>query len=90
MTDTETRGPQDGEAIKAARYARKLTLVQLSNLSNVSRTTLGYAELNKRGITLGLLEKVAAALEVPVTDLLREPYKSRVGALTGSNRSGAA
>ena len=80
---------QDGPAIKAARYARKLTTTQLGDLAGVSSATVSKAEREVYGIHLERLERIAKALEVPVTDLLREPYKSRVGALNGGNGSAA-
>lgn len=82
--ETPSGVPQDGQAIRAARYARKMSTAELGKAAGVSSRTINVAERDLRRIALKRLERIAAALDVPVTTLLREPYKSQVGALDGS------
>ena len=66
-----------------------MSTAELGKAEGVSSRTINVAERDLRRIALKRLERIAAALDVPVTTLLREPYKSQVGALDGSGNGAA-
>lgn len=59
-----------GKRIARFRKERKLTLRELEKLSGVSRTTISLYERGKVAMRLEALEKIAKALEVPLSTLL--------------------
>jgi transcriptional regulator with XRE-family HTH domain len=59
--------------LRRLRRARGLSLERLGRAAGVSRAMLGQIELSQSTPTIGLLWKVASALEVPVSRLLVDP-----------------
>lgn len=53
-------------------YRKKLGITQehLAHIADIDRTYVGYIENSKHNITLGVLQKIAIALNVPVLSLL--------------------
>lgn len=63
------------ERIEELRWRRRLTISALSREAGVSRVTI-YAILNPKSTstpTLPVLARLAAALEVPLAELIGEP-----------------
>lgn len=58
-----------------ARTEKNLTLVQLEELTGISKSTLNTIENGITSPTLRQLEAIAAALEVRITDLFESEYK---------------
>lgn len=58
-----------------ARTTKGLTLVQLSKLTGISKTTLNNIENGKTSPTLQQLEYIAIALEMHITDLFESDHK---------------
>lgn len=61
-----------GEAVKAARQERKLSVEQLAR--DIPRMDAGYLAAIERGwhaITLPTAVRIATALEIPLSDLVR-------------------
>lgn len=61
-----------GENIKKAREYKKISQDKLAKLSNIPRTSLGRYERGERTPNIDVLNKIAAALGVEITDLLAE------------------
>jgi len=68
---------QISQRLKALRSARAWTLDQLADASGVSRGMLSKIERGEVSATAALLSRVAAALEVPLSDLLAPPEVPR-------------
>jgi transcriptional regulator with XRE-family HTH domain len=60
-----------GSRIKALRNAKKLTQEQVADLIGVSRQKYARIESGANSITLDILAKVAAVLDVTVGDITR-------------------
>lgn len=58
-----------------ARHNKKLTLVQLSAISGISKTTLNDIENQKLSPTLNQLEAIARAMNLRISDLFESEYK---------------
>lgn len=58
-----------------ARTEKNLTLVQLEELTGISKSTLNTIENGITSPTLRQLEAIAAALDVKITDLFDSEYK---------------
>lgn len=58
-----------------ARTEKNLTLVQLEELTGISKSTLNTIENGITSPTLRQLEAIAAALDVKITDLFESEYK---------------
>lgn len=58
-----------------ARQAKGLSLVKLSKICGISKTTLNNIENGKTSPTLYELEAIAKALNVHISDLYDSPYK---------------
>lgn len=56
--------------IAIRRNDRGLTLEELAERSQIHRTTLGLIERGKRGISIGVAEKIADGLQCPLSELL--------------------
>lgn len=52
-----------------------MTLVELSKKTGISKSALQYYESNIRFPNMLQMEKLAIALEVPITDLFNSEYK---------------
>lgn len=57
------------------RTERKITLIELSEMTGISKTTLNEIENQKRDIKLRQLERVAKALDMKMQDLYESEYK---------------
>lgn len=58
-----------------ARTEKNLTLVQLEELTGISKSTLNTIENGITSPTLRQLEAIAVALDVKITDLFESEYK---------------
>lgn len=65
--------PAIGENLRRLRSERSLSLDALSQLSGVSRAMLGQIELNRSVPTITVLWRIAKALDLPFSALMREP-----------------
>ena len=61
---------QVGKAIKQARVSKGWTQAALANKAGVSANFISLLEREKRDPSIGLLERIAEALEVPLSLLL--------------------
>lgn len=59
-----------GHALKICRSAKKLSLEDLANATDFSRSYLSMIESGKREPTLSTIEKIAKSLAVPIPILL--------------------
>ncbi len=60
-----------GEVIRQLRKERELTQEQLGEKAGVDPKSIIQIEGGKRNPTLKTLQKIATALEVPISDLLK-------------------
>lgn len=60
-----------GERVREIRVSKNLSQEQLAGLANVHRTYIGMVERAEKNITLVNIEKIANALNVKITDLLK-------------------
>ena len=58
-----------------ARNNKKVTLVKLSGLTGISKSTLNNIENGRVSPTIKQLETIAKALEVKISDLYDSQYK---------------
>lgn len=58
-----------------ARTKRNLTLKQLAEMTDISKTTLNTIENGKTSPTLWQLEAIAKALDMKISDLYDSEYK---------------
>lgn len=65
--------PSIGENLRKLRGERSLSLDALSQMSGVSRAMLGQIELNRSVPTITVLWRIARALDLPFSALMREP-----------------
>ncbi len=68
--------PEAGKAIRRLRLAKGMTQAQLARAAGIVRPNLCRVEGGKHRPTLQTLERIAAALKVPVVDLI---VRKRVG-----------
>lgn len=68
----------------AIRVERRLTLVELSKLCGIGKSTLSNIETEKTSPTLNQLEKLAKALKVGIEDLYDSPLKQPKCGKTGT------
>lgn len=54
------------------RAKRELTLIELSKLTGISKSTLNNFENERTSPTLNQLEKISAALNCEITDLFEQ------------------
>ena len=81
-------GPVVGQNLKELRTKRGYSLDVVAGLSGVSRQMLGQIELGHAVSSLGMLWKIAKALEVPFSALLAQPSRGpvRIFRASGANR----
>jgi transcriptional regulator with XRE-family HTH domain len=60
-----------GERVREIRTEKRLSQEQLAHKANLHRTYIGMIERAEKNITLLNIEKIANALEIEITDLLR-------------------
>lgn len=58
-----------------ARNSKKVTLVKLSKMTGISKSTLNNIENEKVSPTITELEAIAKALNMKITDLFDSDYK---------------
>lgn len=58
-----------------ARNQKGITLVQLSQITGISKSTLNNIENGRTSPTLEQLEKISVALDIPITQLFDSEYK---------------
>jgi transcriptional regulator with XRE-family HTH domain len=58
-----------------ARNSKKVTLVKLSKMAGISKSTLNNIENEKVSPTIAELEAIAKALNMKITDLFDSDYK---------------
>lgn len=58
-----------------ARNNKKVTLVKLSKMTGISKSTLNNIENEKVSPTIAELEAIAKALRMKITDLFDSDYK---------------
>lgn len=58
--------------ITLLRKLRRLTQADLAHLANITQPTVSRAEKGDDGTTLGVFRAIAAALNVPLSDLFTE------------------
>lgn len=68
MPDTDNLGAR----VKSLRQVRGLSLRQLARMAGCSASFLSQLELNKASPTVANLQKIARALKMPLSDVLRE------------------
>ena len=59
-----------GVAIKAVRQKRRMKLAQVASVTGLSEGFLSHVERDDRGVSSDALERIAAALDVPVAILV--------------------
>lgn len=62
-----------GRRLKELRSERQLTQEKLAELAGLERTYISQAEQGRRNTTLLTMQKLAAALEVELPDLVAQP-----------------
>jgi transcriptional regulator with XRE-family HTH domain len=60
-----------GERVREIRVSKNLSQEQLAYLANVHRTYIGMVERAEKNITLVNIEKIANALNINITELLK-------------------
>lgn len=60
-----------GEKVRELRTSQSLSQEQLAHLADVHRTYIGMVERAEKNITLVNIEKIANALNVNITELLK-------------------
>jgi transcriptional regulator with XRE-family HTH domain len=60
-----------GERVREVRTSKNLSQEKLADLANVHRTYIGMVERAEKNITLVNIEKIAKALNVNITELLK-------------------
>ena len=58
-----------------ARHDKNITLIKLSGLTGISKSTLNNIENGKVSPTINQLEAIAKALSVKISDLYESQYK---------------
>lgn len=66
--------PQNGETIRCLRKIRDLSQGDLADKAGVSQVTVHYLETESRAGSFWVLNRVAAALDVPLGAILRERF----------------
>jgi transcriptional regulator with XRE-family HTH domain len=64
-----------GQEIRRRRKAKKLSLSRLAEQAGLQKGPLSLIERGKRAATIPRLQLIAAALEVPLGDILEPPKR---------------
>lgn len=59
------------DSIRRARLEKTMTMHELSSASGVSRTTISHYEREERPASVRSIKKLADALDVPPSDLVK-------------------
>lgn len=73
MRDQKPELMDYGKRLRELRDERGLTQEKLAELAGLERTYISQAEQGRRNTTVLTLQKLAAALDVEVTELLKAP-----------------
>lgn len=78
-----------GFSIKNYRNNKGLTQVELAEMANISRSYLADVERNRYNASVETLQKIAAALEIPMAQLLstEEKLELATGSLSEINET---
>jgi XRE family aerobic/anaerobic benzoate catabolism transcriptional regulator len=79
--DTQALLQRVGNTVRAARTARRMPRRSLSELSGVSARYLAQLEGGQGNISIALLQRVAAALDLRLIDLLQDPVAEQEASL---------
>ena len=60
-----------GKQLKKIRTKKGISQEQLAELSNLHRTYISFIECGKRNITISNIQKIAKALKVKISDLVK-------------------
>ncbi|WP_338378806.1 helix-turn-helix transcriptional regulator [uncultured Flavobacterium sp.] len=60
-----------GERVREVRIEKGLSQEQLAHIADVHRTYIGMIERAEKNITLINIEKIAKALDINITELLK-------------------
>ena len=63
-----------GDKIKKFRTSKGLKQSDLADLAGISRVTIGFYERGENQPTFDVAAKIAQALEIPINQLLENPY----------------
>jgi len=61
-----------GDKIRKLRHQRKLSQERFANLCGLDRTYIASIEQGKRNVSIVNLEKIAAGLEISLSELFEE------------------
>jgi len=70
MIATKNLKPALGEAIRIQRSARRMSQLDLAEKSGLHRTYVSDLERGGRNPTVQCIEKIARALDMPISELL--------------------
>jgi len=68
MNEQKRKEPEVGKIIRSLRVEEKLSLRELSQLSGLSVNAISKIEMGESSPTVASLHKLAAGLQVPITD----------------------
>ncbi|MFG1301944.1 helix-turn-helix transcriptional regulator [Xanthobacter sp. V3C-3] len=66
-----------GQNVQKLRRDRDLSQEELAHRANVHQTYLSGVESGKRNPSVMVLERIAIALEVDISDFFRQPKKAK-------------
>jgi transcriptional regulator with XRE-family HTH domain len=72
MTDTEAFMYRLGRRVRLARLINELTQDQLAEAAGISRSFVSLIEHGAHGVDVVRLHRIAAALDMRLSDLIRE------------------
>lgn len=73
MSDTDAFMRAIGKRVRLGRLTRELTQDQLADAAGMSRSFVSLIEHGARGIDVVRLYRLAAALDMPLTELIAGP-----------------
>lgn len=60
--------------LRQVRQQKRLSQEELADIAGLHRTYVGSVERSERNVSIDNMERLAKALEVDITELLREDY----------------
>jgi|RhiMetdeSRZDD1v2_1073273.scaffolds.fasta_scaffold1609626_2 transcriptional regulator with XRE-family HTH domain len=73
MTDTDALLRAIGKRVRLARLVRELTQAELADAAGMSRSFVSLIEHGTHGVDIVRLHRLAAALDIPLVDLVAGP-----------------
>ena len=70
-----------GERVRSFRKKKKLSQERLAELAGVHPTYIGQVERAEKNCTIDAASKIAKALDIPLSELLKEPSKGELQAV---------